>query len=739
MADIWTSLSAQTIAELIEVLPGIIRANPASGALTHLYDFLVSDSERPEHEDRPPPAASTILEIRDVQPESAKNQRNLHPRTSPTRSSENTTPITPVLRPRAPRPGVKSQRSKASKQAPSKLAPSRSAQGAKRGLCCREGEKAELFEGPPRKRAHVSDGEEELGEGSSDEEDSWQIDGSPPPPYPAMLNRIAELASLSSSQHLESIRSLLVTIQKQRLADLSPGTPEDLTLSGLIHKCKANSENGHYLSFISMIDSIRLAFHLARFQSQGKGTFVQLDKDMALSKGSISEMYKQGQHLTFIACAGTPYILLLIAVSGMAPSLVYRTKTTHDMISNFCKILRSPKLWTKEDGTIKEVSRIVGLMKDIHTESQPQLQFPIFMKELDGCSNDVVLNFSDFTGCDNLLSALPFKDKNVWRPLLSAQRLSCTNHTTVKIASRQSMKIVSPLSMSKFGSSPVNRENCSHWTSQEQIKAASAISISDPQDIQFKMDEVFAGGIRNNNQYLYITRESVQNQDVEFVDRDGRFLGLLISQTSPIINERLQHLHDYLHVQMPSHMAPKDSSLDSKGLFLTMHFDYFTRFAEQGDGAPADIHPDLLRKTGKSRINFAQRIPYASSTIQSNTEQYFILTEIIQDVCNLVAQAIEKYLPDQYSQLNFLSAPFTGMVLNIQCATIGHRDAEDVPICVVLPFGRFQNGQFVQYETGLVLDVLPGDFSFSHLPKSRTSIFTFLASEGHSSYILMHV
>jgi hypothetical protein len=151
--------------------------------------------------------------------------------------------------------------SKASNQVPSRLAT-----GIKRGLCCRDGNRAEFFEGPPRKRTHVSDGEEEQGEGSSNEQDSeWQTDGSPPPPYTTMLNKIAELASLTSSRYSESIRTLLVTIQKQRLANISPGSPEDLTLSGLIHKCKANSDNSHYLSFISMMDSIRLAFHLARW------------------------------------------------------------------------------------------------------------------------------------------------------------------------------------------------------------------------------------------------------------------------------------------------------------------------------------------------------------------------------------------------------------------------------------------------------------------------------------------
>lgn len=73
----------------------------------------------------------------------------------------------------------------------------------------------------------------------------------------------------------------------------------------------------------------------------------------------------------------------------------------------------------------------------------------------------------------------------------------------------------------------------------------------------------------------------VFSQDIKFVDKDGKFLGLLMSQTSPIINDRLKQLLDYLDLEMPGHMAPIDSSLNSGGTFPTMHFDYFTRYGEQ--------------------------------------------------------------------------------------------------------------------------------------------------------------
>ncbi|KAG2737612.1 hypothetical protein P692DRAFT_20761328 [Suillus brevipes Sb2] len=176
-----------------------------------------------------------------------------------------------------------------------------------------------------------------------------------------------------------------------------------------------------------------------------------------------------------------------------------------------------------------------------------------------------------------------------------------------------------------------------------------------------------------------------------------------------------------------------------------MHFDYFTRYGEQGNGAPSGIHPDLLYKAGKSRVNHMQRIPYASSTIHANREQYSVLAEILQDICRLIGQAMEKYLPDVYSQLSFVcsllpmgehpvTAPFTGLALNIQCNTAGHLDGDDCLVCCVIPFGQYSNGQFVQYETGLVFDIVPGDFFI--FPSGKITHFNLHFSGFRGSLVL---
>lgn len=78
---------------------------------------------------------------------------------------------------------------------------------------------------------------------------------------------------------------------------------------------------------------------------------------------------------------------------------------------------------------------------------------------------------------------------------------------------------------------------------------------------------------------------------------------------------------------------------------------------------------------------------------------------------------------------HLVTALFTGLALNIQCNTAGHLDGNDFLVCCVIPFGQFSNRQFVQYETGLVFDIVSGDFLFFHHQKSPTLIFISLVLE----------
>lgn len=85
-------------------------------------------------------------------------------------------------------------------------------------------------------------------------------------------------------------------------------------------------------------------------------------------------------------------------------------------------------------------------------------------------------------------------------------------------------------------------------------------------------------------------------------------------------------------------------------------------------------------------------------------------------------------------------APFTGFVLNLNCTTMGHLDGADDTLCVVLLFGNFTGGEFVEFETGLIFNIMPGDFfafpsskiTHFNLPYSGCRGSLVFHSDGHS-------
>jgi hypothetical protein len=82
-----------------------------------------------------------------------------------------------------------------------------------------------------------------------------------------------------------------------------------------------------------------------------------------------------------------------------------------------------------------------------------------------------------------------------------------------------------------------------------------------------------------------------------------------------------------------------------------------------------------------------------------------------------------------------MAHPFTGIVININVATLGHRDRKDKRICLVLPIGDFTGGELCLYEPGLVIALRPGDLVI--FPSYRYTHFN-LDYEGLRSSLVLH-
>lgn len=107
---------------------------------------------------------------------------------------------------------------------------------------------------------------------------------------------------------------------------------------------------------------------------------------------------------------------------------------------------------------------------------------------------------------------------------------------------------------------------------------------------------------------------------------------------------------------------------------------------------------------------------------------------------------IELALPEEYRVLSAdaevlpgnarsVVHPFLSLVVNLNVATLAHRDRKDKSLCVVLVIGDFKEGDLCLYEPGLVLSLRNGDFVA--FLSSRITHFN-LHFEGRRASIVLH-
>ena len=63
----------------------------------------------------------------------------------------------------------------------------------------------------------------------------------------------------------------------------------------------------------------------------------------------------------------------------------------------------------------------------------------------------------------------------------------------------------------------------------------------------------------------------------------------------------------------------------------------------QGTGAPAGVHPDRLRKANVSRVNHTQRTPHESRDIATDTQEFQILTSIMEDLMDFIQANVSTF------------------------------------------------------------------------------------------------
>ncbi|KAG6832568.1 hypothetical protein H0H93_013503, partial [Arthromyces matolae] len=243
---------------------------------------------------------------------------------------------------------------------------------------------------------------------------------------------------------------------------------------------------------------------------------------------------------------------------------------------------------------------------------------------------------------------------------------------------------------------PRPKQQRRQWTRQQRIKAGDATTVSSIEELKELLEDPHKG----DGYVRFNSRLCEDKKTVLIRDGSDQLLALLITHFLQQFSNYNKRLIEFLKNVFPNELFD-DESDRLKYTFLALHFSYYNRYCEKGDGAPPNVNPAFLCRSYCKRGHHGQRCPWASKEIKNQLEQYDLLAEFLQDLFAFVRDQMSELLPKEYDEIKIYveelphnvsspAHPFGGFVVNFCVATEGHRDARDLLLCVVIPFGQFE-------------------------------------------------
>ncbi|KAG1717812.1 hypothetical protein EDB19DRAFT_1652203, partial [Suillus lakei] len=225
------------------------------------------------------------------------------------------------------------------------------------------------------------------------------------------------------------------------------------------------------------------------------------------------------------------------------------------------------------------------------------------------------------------------------------------------------------------------------WTEEQWGYAEHAVKMYDVDQLVQYLEGLYADGTKSpSNVYIHIPNSLIRGHQLELHNDDGTLMA-------------------YICGTMPSSI--RDSLLQQ----LLLAFE--------------DENLLVDRDTSQDSNNSFEFTPYVSVETALNQDLYelvkVIFGDLFQWIQKNICRILHEFLPKEYDLLEASThiipgnhhspvLPFLLLVFNLNVTTKGHRDGKDKHFCLVLPIGVFVGGELVMMETGLVVEVLQGDF-----------------------------
>ncbi|KAJ7866927.1 hypothetical protein B0H14DRAFT_3591661 [Mycena olivaceomarginata] len=226
---------------------------------------------------------------------------------------------------------------------------------------------------------------------------------------------------------------------------------------------------------------------------------------------------------------------------------------------------------------------------------------------------------------------------------------------------------------------PVTPDNRDSFTDAQRELAEEAEIATSLDNLKEKLADLHEGeypSLALTSKYLRIFWGG---QTLHITGAKGKLVALFF-EIPEQYRQALANAIEHIHTAMPGEFKD-DNSRHEVFQYFSCHYTWYTRYAEEGKGAPA--------------------------------------AEAFSDFFEILRVALAQYLPEDTAELSIyceslplhtslLCHPFSGFVINLQACTWAHRDGFDKGLCVVAPFATFEGGQLCPYEAGLSFNLRMG-------------------------------
>ncbi|KAJ6578502.1 hypothetical protein B0H19DRAFT_1062983 [Mycena capillaripes] len=555
--------------------------------------------------------------------------------------------------------------------------------------------------------------------------------GAPPPATRDSALRIVGLGMvpLSIALHnklvafLEDLQPLAPALNSSASSSTSSPAPTTF-VSVMIHT--AQLENKSVVNdFELMLGYIEAAFYIQWRKSiytpgsrpPGYRELAQEVKDQTVNSDKISNWVQAGTRLAYLAACSSMYILPLIAVCGWRPKIC--KEDFFDTIEEIGYLLCAPH----EIDEVHILSRDCGEI--VRRYICPQM---VWIEQMsnhlgakfvatfppDSSGKPERILFSDVEKMSQKLRSFNYEYWTVpepdqcWKalkePLLApilpllAEEIDLSDDC---VAEEITVTIPVELKDSVF---PVNSENRDSWSKSERKKAAKAKVVQSLDELK---EEVKQMGEDAESPYLCIPTEIMDGKVLTMRDAKGDLIASVITNISNTLPHLPESATTIVSAIMEGEVYPVDSS-EPGHRFCATHKVVYNRYAEQGNDAPKDVHPNLLRREGVSKVNY-QRGPRPAKEMKDEPEETELLNEFLQMITVVIEVHLRKLFPEEHFHIQVFASrlplnqrspayPFAGYVLNIGVSSDAHRDEGDKIFCVIIPFGEWEGGEFGLHE-----------------------------------------